>query len=272
MAIDPVVHPQRPVRAPGPVSALGLTAVAALALRCAGPLLAPLGRLGAAAAGSILCVGLPAVLAIGRAGAPRLPLARPSGGAWLGTLLTGLGMPSVSYLLYVACEPLLGGWRIGSNGLTTRFLAESLQQPLAAVVALALVPAVCEELLFRGCVLPRIADSLGKAWAVVLSAILFAVAHLDLVAVPPRALLGVVLGYAVVRTASLWPAIVLHGVNNAAALALAAWVAPAGGATEPPAMAEADVWCAMGLGLGVAAVGLWLLATAGTEPGDADRE
>lgn len=80
---------------------------------------------------------------------------------------------------------------------------------------IAIVPAVCEELLFRGA-LQRILLERTKNIhiAVVISAILFSAMHMQFFSFLPRLALGLVLGYAVAYGMSLWPAVLAHAINN----------------------------------------------------------
>ena len=81
-------------------------------------------------------------------------------------------------------------------------------------------PAFGEEIFFRGLLL-RGFDSAGpRSWAIVGSSILFAVAHLDPVQSPATLILGLLIGWAVLRTNSLWVGIVAHAFNNAFATLL----------------------------------------------------
>jgi sodium transport system permease protein len=93
---------------------------------------------------------------------------------------------------------------------------------------LALVPAVCEELAFRGLVLGGFLGARRILQGVFLSAFLFAVAHTLLVQQVSAFLLGIVLGGIVVTSGSLWPAIVFHAVYNGGML-----LAARGGADSP---------------------------------------
>lgn len=99
-----------------------------------------------------------------------------------------------------------------------------LRLPLALLVVT--VGPVVEELLFRGALLSAVARYTGNGAAIVLSALLFACVHLpDLsflwYALPNLALLGIVLGWLRVQSASIWPAVVAHGMNNL--LAVVSW-------------------------------------------------
>jgi len=115
-----------------------------------------------------------------------------------------------------------------------RFLHERLKPngPLDAVVsvlAIAGAPALCEELLFRGLVLPSLARPLGAIAATVGSTLLFGVIHLDsttpgevsLYRVPFACAVGV--AFAALRLASgrLLVPMIAHGTLNAITFAVA---------------------------------------------------
>ncbi len=89
------------------------------------------------------------------------------------------------------------------------------------LLMLAVVPAFCEELLFRGYAQRQFERSLGVAGAIVISGVLFGLYHLRLSQVLPLAVLGLYLAYLVWRTGSLWPAVLVHFANNAFAVVLA---------------------------------------------------
>lgn len=88
------------------------------------------------------------------------------------------------------------------------------------VVALALGPALGEEIVFRGVIGPGLVRRWGVLTGVLLTSVLFAGVH----GYPPHALatlpLACFLHYALLRTGSLWTPIVLHFLNNALALAM----------------------------------------------------
>lgn len=81
---------------------------------------------------------------------------------------------------------------------------------------MALAPALTEEFLFRGYFLRTIFGVTKNTHAAVwLSSLLFAVMHLQFLKLVPMVLMGVVFGYLVIYTRSIWPSIVLHFTNNA---------------------------------------------------------
>ena len=90
------------------------------------------------------------------------------------------------------------------------------------LLAMAIVPAICEELFFRGVLLSWLKDSFHrKHLAVWLSAIVFSAIHIQFFGFFPRMLLGVYLGYLFLWTGSLWTAILAHFLNNAVAVVAA---------------------------------------------------
>jgi membrane protease YdiL (CAAX protease family) len=86
-----------------------------------------------------------------------------------------------------------------------------------AVIAVALAP-VLEESFFRGLIQRTIEREYGPAPAIVTAAAIFAAAHLLPWIFPLHFFLGAAFGYAVYVTRSIWPGVILHAANNAAAV------------------------------------------------------
>lgn len=87
-------------------------------------------------------------------------------------------------------------------------------RPLAVdLIVLALIPALCEEALFRGAVLGAL-RRLGPGAAIVGAALFFGFFHGSLWRVIPTGSLGLAMGLAAWRAGSLWPAILVHLINN----------------------------------------------------------
>jgi membrane protease YdiL (CAAX protease family) len=112
----------------------------------------------------------------------------------------------------------------GPLGLQTNTdtLAEQIKvmplTTLGLLLAGALVAPVCEEVFFRGYLLPGIARSMHVWAAIVVSSALFGIAHADLGSLAPLVVIGLLLGVVRYKTRSLWPSIFLHTLNNTAAL------------------------------------------------------
>ncbi len=83
----------------------------------------------------------------------------------------------------------------------------------------ALIPAIGEELLFRGVLLRLLKEMTNSVHlAVIISALLFSAIHLQFYGFFPRFLLGLILGYSFVFTQNLWVPIFLHFINNASSV------------------------------------------------------
>ena len=89
------------------------------------------------------------------------------------------------------------------------------QNPLALLlfaVQLCVLTPLVEEVVFRGIIFQSM-RRFGDSFALVLSAILFALFHGNL-AGAQRLLMGLVIGYLVLYSGSLWVGIIIHAVNN----------------------------------------------------------
>ena len=84
---------------------------------------------------------------------------------------------------------------------------------LVSLFIVAVVPAVCEELLFRG-MIQRGLEKLGAGWGIFLSGLLFGLFHFDFQRLAAQTLIGFIAAYAVYRTGSIFNGMILHFMNN----------------------------------------------------------
>lgn len=103
---------------------------------------------------------------------------------------------------------------------------------LGSLLAVAIAPAVGEELLLRGLVLPSLVAPLRPAGAVVLSALLFGLMHLDPYRFPFTFALGLALGWMRLRSGSLLPPLLAHAAVNAFTFGAGLLADPSAGALE----------------------------------------
>lgn len=99
------------------------------------------------------------------------------------------------------------------------------------ILCVAVAPALCEETLCRGTLLAGLRKSLGDGMAVFISAFLFAVLHLSPFRFLPQFVLGLALATVVVRSGSIFPAMLLHAGHNAVIVAMPtffSWMAAKG--------------------------------------------
>lgn len=92
-------------------------------------------------------------------------------------------------------------------------------RPWVLFLVVALTPGICEEVLFRG-FLFRFFERFGGTKAIIISAALFAIFHLDPFRLLPVFLLGLLLGYLTYRSRSLISSMLSHTINNALAIFL----------------------------------------------------
>jgi len=104
--------------------------------------------------------------------------------------------------------------------LTETFLQVETYGALALnLFMIAVIPAVGEELLFRG-VIQRLFTEWTKNvhWGIWISAALFSAMHLQFYGFVPRAVLGGLFGYMLVWSGNMWLPVIAHFFNNAVAV------------------------------------------------------
>ena len=135
----------------------------------------------------------------------------------------------------VVLRGLLGaltGWR-GTDPVESIL---AYPRPLSLLLTVILSP-IFEELMFRGMILGRL-RRYGDGFAVAASALLFGMVHGNLFQMPYACAVGVVLGWAAVRSGRLWQCILLHaGVNL-----LSSGVLPLAGRLGMEATVSLGVW------------------------------
>jgi membrane protease YdiL (CAAX protease family) len=89
---------------------------------------------------------------------------------------------------------------------------------LSVIVLAVMLAPIVEELVFRGAVQGALERRLGAVWGIGIASLLFALVHLLPWVLPLHLLLGIAFGAAVWAARSLWAGIVLHTVNNMAAV------------------------------------------------------
>lgn len=117
-------------------------------------------------------------------------------------------------LLVVNVLEWLGLYR--EIGLPT---ASGVQDYVILLLIVAFGAGICEEVLFRGLLL-RAYGRLGSGRAVWLTALLFGLFHFNPQNFAAPAILGLLFGYLVLWTGSLYPAMIAHITNNALAVTL----------------------------------------------------
>ncbi len=82
------------------------------------------------------------------------------------------------------------------------------------IVVFALVPAICEEVIFRGIIFSGLKRGIGSLWAIILSSLLFALIHQKINQFIYPFILGVVVATIMNKTNNIFYTILLHFFNN----------------------------------------------------------
>jgi sodium transport system permease protein len=148
--------------------------------------------------------------------------------SWLAALLLGASLWPLAHQAFQI------GRQAGLAALTTdqlqqvgELLSEFRRLPLALIiVALGVIPGICEELFFRGFLFAGFRRKLNPAATILVTSLLFAAFHLvtpSMLAVErflPTLLLGLALGTVAARTGSVLPGMLVHIVHNSLLLSL----------------------------------------------------
>jgi ABC-2 type transport system permease protein/sodium transport system permease protein len=138
------------------------------------------------------------------------------------------------------------------------------------LIAMALLPGICEELFFRGYLFRALRTQLSGRATVIVAALLFGGFHLitdyalAIERFLPSTLLGLVLGWVCLRTGSVVPGMILHVCHNGLLLSLAwneSWLREHGWGLEEQSHLPL-AW--LGAAAVVAIIGALLMKVAGT--------
>lgn len=92
----------------------------------------------------------------------------------------------------------------------------NIRELLLGLLIVAVLPGVCEEMMHRGLLL-RAYERRGSYKAVVITSIFFGLFHFDLTNLLGPIFLGLIIGYYVIRTNSIFAGMLAHFLNNAIA-------------------------------------------------------
>ena len=169
----------------------------------------------------ILAMGLPAVvvsLCSKRRYFPLSPAKPCSGGVAFWLVLLGVG---VCMLANVITNLLLSFffWIDIPIPDPPQMIVNTPTSLMLGLFVMAVLPALLEEMVFRGYVL-RTLRPYGDGFAILVSAILFALMHGNLRQIPFAVVVGLVLGWIVTATENIWLAVAVHFANNALSVIL----------------------------------------------------
>lgn len=145
-----------------------------------------------------------------------------------------VGLVMAGVLTWFAAIPLvvvagIVAQMFGSQGSSNPIVAVVLSavkeaNPLAIVmflITLGVLPALCEETLFRGFLYTNLRRKFGAFLSIIFSATLFSMVHFDLGGAIPLFVLGALFAFVFERTKSLVPAMVAHCMWNSGTFLIA---------------------------------------------------
>ena len=132
------------------------------------------------------------------------------------TLLALMSVYAASFL----AEVWNAGWNaLGLYSTSTSFIPESWAEQMLSVIGMAAIPAVCEELVFRGFAMAAW-EHMGTAFAVWTTSALFALLHGNLFGLPAYLLVGATAGFVTWTLDSVYAGMLYHTVYNTACLVI----------------------------------------------------
>ena len=132
----------------------------------------------------------------------------------------GCGLMLLSFLFNAAYGLFLAQFGLRTQVDLIPVFAE-LSYPLILFIAGAVIAPLVEELFFRGFVFAGLRTRYGWQRAALISALLFALIHLQPTAFLPIFLLGLIFAVLYQYSGSLWPAILMHFATNTLGLGVA---------------------------------------------------
>ena len=127
-------------------------------------------------------------------------------------IVSGVGIYFISIVSVLMMEDVLGPYP------ATKFLEGIFPTTWLAfipwILAIGFSAGICEEVLFRGFIQNGLHNHWGPARGLMAATLLFTVAHLDPWRTPAVILIGLLAGYLLIRTGSLYSAIAVHMTVN----------------------------------------------------------
>ena len=176
-----------------------------------------------------------------------------------GVLLAVIGVLLLQPFIYVVIEgigyllPYLGEFGEGlleDQQRLERFLmflagADSFSEFLAVAFVIAVIPAFCEEVFFRGYIQKNYMDALSPAGGILLTGFVFGLFHLSPANLVPLTFMGWYLGYVYYKTQSLFVPVTVHFCNNLLSLAVLQLQEKTPDVSERPAITDETIGMAV---------------------------
>lgn len=135
-----------------------------------------------------------------------------------------LVIPGVNLIASLNAMIPMPSWMLDMEQAASRIMkamliTDSLWLLMVNLVVVAVIPAIAEELFFRGLVQKYMIGWTGKSfWGILITAAIFSAIHMQFQGFIPRLLLGLLFGYLYVWSGSILAPIAAHFANNSTAV------------------------------------------------------
>ena len=136
----------------------------------------------------------------------------------------------VNIVVYLLTIPLTVALAVISEALASfipmpesfvKLFEQMIQINLQGFLTIVIIAPILEELIFRGVILKRFLDKYSENKAIILSALIFGIAHANPWQFIGAVLIGIILGWIFVKTKSVLPGMFMHFINNLTGFVLA---------------------------------------------------
>lgn len=171
-------------------------------------------------------------------------------------LIVVCSYPTVVFLNYIMITILSTFSEIKQSPVP---IPQNTSELLISLVVIALSAGICEEIMFRGFIMNSY-EKFGKKKAITVSGVLFGLFHLNLQNLLGPMFLGILFGYIVYKTDSIYSSIIAHTTNNAIALFLGILVLRLNIDPEAVSQSAQTIPQTFSLAVGAILVGIFALA------------
>ena len=179
--------------------------------------------------------------------------------SYIGGVFLAIGFYLINTIISIGLVYLFPS---SATNVTTTFGSLLSGNIWGTLLVIAIAPAVCEEMLFRGVIFHSMKAKYRISTAILAVAALFGLYHMSLVKFIPTGLLGFVLCCVVYKTGSIFPAMMIHFINNGMSVLLSCYPEQVE-KVFPVLMKEtlnvSDVLLVLGAGIVLFSVGLLIM-------------
>jgi len=140
-------------------------------------------------------------------------LKKPEKGVFLPLILMGVGFCSFANIAVSIAGSIFEGFGV-------EYSVDRADDPngvlgfLITFISTAIIPPLVEEFGCRGFILGSL-KKFGDGFSIIVSSFIFGLIHGNFEQIPFAFLVGVILGFATVKSGSIWIAVIIHAINNA---------------------------------------------------------